>query len=265
MLKHLKVGIRLESLGLPLRKAIDEATRIGVGGVQFDAVGDLSPDRLSDSGRRELRQLLRARGLELTSLNCPLRHGLDVAEDQQPRIDFVRKVMTLAYELGPRVVTVQAGQVPEKEDEPRAALLRDALSALGRHGDRVGTTLALETGLESGEVLANYLATFDAGGLGADLVPGNLLVHGLSPFQAARDLTGRIAIVHAKDGRRASTSRAAREVPLGSGDVDWLAFLELLAEVEYRGWLVVARDEGDRRSADVEAGVRFLERLIELG
>ena len=42
-------------------------------------------------------------------------------------------------------------------------------------------------------------------------------------------------------------------------------FLEMLGEIEYRDWLVVARDEGDRRAADVEAGVRFLERLIQLG
>jgi sugar phosphate isomerase/epimerase len=261
-LRHLKVGIRLESLGVPLRKALDEAARMGVGGVQLDAAGDLSPERLSDSGRRELRNLLRARGLELTALGCPLRRGLDEAQDQQPRIDHVREVMDLAYELGPRVVIVQAGQVPEKEDEPRAPLMRDALTALGRHGDHIGTTLALDTGLESGELLAKYLATFSVGSLGANLSPGNLLVHGFNPFTAARDLTGRIAHVHATDGRRASTSRAARQAALGAGDIDWLAYLETLVEVEYRGWLVVTRDEGDRKAADVEAGAAFLKRLL---
>ena len=56
---HRTIGVRLESLGLPLPPALDEAARLGVGGVQIDAVGDLSPDRLSQTGRRELRHLLR--------------------------------------------------------------------------------------------------------------------------------------------------------------------------------------------------------------
>ena len=87
---------------------------MGVAGVQVDAVGDLSPNQLSETGRREFRHLLRAHNLELTALGCPLRRGLDAAEDQQPRIEHVRKVMTLSYDLGPRVVVVQAGRVPAR-------------------------------------------------------------------------------------------------------------------------------------------------------
>jgi sugar phosphate isomerase/epimerase len=270
----MKVGIRLESLGLPLRKALDEAARMGARGVQFDAVGDLSPLRLSDSGRREVRHLLRARNLELTALHCPLDGGLDEPINLQPRLDYLREVMTLAFDLGPRIVVAAVGQVPEptprtgegtgegKGEEPRATIHRDALDTLARHGDRVGTVLALDTGLESGETLAAYLASFDSGSLGANLSPGNLLLHGFNPSAAARALSGRIAHLHARDGRRSSTSRAARETALGAGDIDWLSYLELLEEIEYRGWLVVVRDEGDRRAADVEAGVKFLRRLL---
>src|SRR6266704_162185 len=84
-MNRLKIGIHLESLGLPLRKALQQASRLGVGGVQVDAVGDLSPTRLSETGRREFRHMLRAYNLELTAVGCPLRRGLDAAEDQQPR------------------------------------------------------------------------------------------------------------------------------------------------------------------------------------
>src|SRR3954452_17313363 len=112
-MNRLKIGIRLEALRLPLRKALQQASRLGVGGVQVDAVGNLSPTRLSETGRREFRHMLRAYNLELTAVSCPLRRGLDAAEDQQPRLEHVRKVMSLGYELGPRVVIVQAGPVPE--------------------------------------------------------------------------------------------------------------------------------------------------------
>jgi L-ribulose-5-phosphate 3-epimerase len=57
-MNSLKIGIRLESLGLPLRRALAEAARLGVPGVQVDAAGDLSPGELSQSGRREFRHLL---------------------------------------------------------------------------------------------------------------------------------------------------------------------------------------------------------------
>jgi sugar phosphate isomerase/epimerase len=261
-MNRLKIAICLESFGLPLRRALAEAQRLGVAGVQLDAAGDLSPNKLSDTGRRELRNLLRAHNLELTALGCPLRRGLDAAEDQQPRIEHVRKVMGLSFDLGPRLVVVQAGQVPEDKDEPRATRMRESLEALARHGDRTGTHLALETGLESGAALAAYLKRFDTGSLGANLDPANLLQHGFDPVEDARALHGLILHAHARDARSSSASRAAQEVPLGHGDVDWLALVEALEEIEYRGWLAVERESGDNRVADVAAGVAFLHRLV---
>src|SRR4051794_18768421 len=123
----MKIGVRLESLNLPLRRALQEIERLGVSGVQIDAVGELSPNALTQTGRRELRHLLRAHGLELTALGCPLRRGLDVAENQEARIDHIKKVLSLCYELGARIAIVQAGHVTE---EP-PSLLTEALLALG--------------------------------------------------------------------------------------------------------------------------------------
>src|SRR5690349_17080140 len=117
-MNHLKIGIRLESLGLPLRRALAEAGRLGVPGVQVDAVGDLAPNALSETGRREFRHLLRAYNLELTALGCPLRRGLDSAENQQPRIEHVQKVLSLSFDLGPRIVIVQAGAVTDDPKDP---------------------------------------------------------------------------------------------------------------------------------------------------
>jgi hypothetical protein len=57
-MNRLKIGIRLESLGLPLRRALGEAQRLGVRGVQADAAGELSPHSLSQTGRSAFRHLL---------------------------------------------------------------------------------------------------------------------------------------------------------------------------------------------------------------
>ncbi len=260
-MNRLKIGVRLESLNLPLRQALTEVGRLGVTGVQMDAVDDLSPNNLSQSGRRELRHLLRAHNLELTAVGCPLRHGLDVAENQQPRIEHVEKVLAMSFDLGPRIVIIHAGQVPEDADSPRHQLLKDALLTLGRYGDRTGTTLALETGLESGTALAGFLNRFDTGSLGVNLDAANLLVHGFEVVESMRALQGRILHAHAKDARRSNPSRAAQEVPLGHGDIDWMEYLGVLEEIEYRGWLTIERESGENRVADVTAGVAFLRRL----
>ncbi|MCS6853101.1 MAG: sugar phosphate isomerase/epimerase [Gemmataceae bacterium] len=258
----IKLGIRLESLNLPLRRGLQEAERLGVGGVQVDAVGDLAPSQLSQTGRREFRHRLRTHNLELTALGCPLRHGLDVPTGLDARIEHIRAVMALAYDLGPRRVIIQAGRIPSDPASAGWQLLREVVLALGQYGDRVGTTLALETGLEPGTDLAAFLRPLDTGSLGVNLDPANLLINGFDPYESTRALAGRIVHAHAHDARRAAVNRAAQEVPLGHGDIDWMAWLGILEDIEYRGWLVVEREQGSNGLADVAAGVSFLRRFL---
>jgi len=258
----MKLGVRLESLGMPLRRGLAEAERLGVTGVQVDASGDLAPDRLTATGRREFGHLLRGHGLELTALGCPLRHGFDTPENLQPRIDHVRKVLGLSFDLGARIVVIEAGQIPEKADDPRATLLTESLLALGQYGDRVGAVLTLETGAESGATLRQFLDRLDTGGLGVNYDPANLLMNGFEPVAELTALVGRVVHAHAKDARRGGASRSAQEVPLGRGDIDWLHLVGTLGALEYKGWLTVERESGTDRAADVAAGVAFLRRLV---
>jgi sugar phosphate isomerase/epimerase len=254
----LKIGISVKSLGVPLRRGLEEARRLGVSGIEVEALGDLAPNNLSQTGRRAFRHLLKSHGLELTALSCPLRRGLDSAENLQPRIEFLQNVLALSFDLGPRMVVIQAGKIPDKDDDPAAGLLRESLLALGQSGDRVGATLALDTGLEPGERLRAFLQRIDSGSLGANLDPGNLLLGGFDVFAGVRALGERIVHVHARDARRVGRS----EVPLGHGDIDWLAFLGVLEEVGYQGWLTLVRDSGQNRLADIANGVGFLRRFI---
>ena len=58
------LGLRLDPDG-PVRDQIFEAARLGAKGVVLDAIGDLAPQRLAETGRRELRHILRT--VELSS------------------------------------------------------------------------------------------------------------------------------------------------------------------------------------------------------
>jgi sugar phosphate isomerase/epimerase len=261
-MKRLRLGVRLESLGLPLRRGLYEAERLGVTGVQIDARGDLTPRELSQTGRRELRHLLHAHNLELTSLGCPLRHGLDTATGLEARLDHVRGVLSLSSDLGARIVVVQAGRIPRDRDDLQGRILTEAILALGHHGDRTGTVLALETGLESGQDLRLFLDGSGSGGLGVNLDPANLLLNGFDPYESARALQGRVVHAHAQDARPAGPNRAGQLVALGHGDIEWMRYLSVLEEIEYRGWLVIEQETGDNRFGSVAAGVQFLRRFL---
>jgi sugar phosphate isomerase/epimerase len=251
-----KLGLRLESLGLPLRAALNEASRLGIGGVQLDAVGDLAAEQMSQSGRREFLHLLRSLSLEVTALGCPLRHGLDSAENLQPRIEHVRKTLALSYDLGARRVVMECPKLPDPQDA-RAQLLREALTDLASFGDRTGAVLALSANLDSGEALAGYLSGFDTGSLGVNYDPAAMLLNGFDPIQNLAPLHRFLVHVHARDARR-----SMGETALGAGEIDWMTVLAVLDSMEYRGWVVLKREMGDNRHADLATGAKILRRFL---
>ena len=279
---HLKLGLVLESLGMPLRSALFEAAKMSVQGVQLDAVGLLAPENLGDTARRDFRTQLRSLNLELTALHCPLRKGLDSFEFQEQRLDHVTKAMQLAYDLGAKKLILPMPKIPvevapaEETDDapkphlffsgppPKSATLRETLTELGHRGDRMGTWLGLDGGLDSGTTFKEYLATFRSGTLGANFDPANYLMNGFDPLASLSGLSDSIKHVHARDGQRTSASAGSVEVPVGAGDLDWLSVVATLESVEYRGFLCIERTAGDDRLGDVKASVAFLRRFVPL-
>jgi len=258
----LKLALVLESLGRPLREALDVAAMLGPAGIQVDAAGPLAPDALTQTGRREFRNLLRSRDLELAALGCPLRHGFDVAENLDRRIAHVKNVLSLAYDLGQRIVIAHGGRLDLDEQHACFPFLRDSLTDLARHGDRVGAVLALEAGVASPAAVVTLLDRFDTAGLGVNLDPCSLLMHDHDPVLAVRTWQRRITHVHARDARRSRPDREAAEVALGAGDVDWTALLGALEEVGYHGPLTIKRGRARDPVAEMRSAIEFLRRLV---
>ena len=256
-----KLAIALETLGLPLRPALDAAARLALDGVQVDAVGPLAPDDLGTTARRELRTLLRAHLVELVALNCPLRRGLDNPEALDARLAHLRKVAHLAAELGcPRLVMPMPA-LPREDEPKRAEVLRQSLGELARIGDATGVAMSLEVGLDPAAATRDYLAGFDTGSLRVNLDPAALLTGGDLPVDAVLTYGERVDHVQARDARK-GVSGGAREVPLGEGDVDWNLLVATLDAAGYRGYLTVDTEIGDRRAAVARHGVEFLRRFV---
>ena len=261
-MKRFKLGIVLNTIGQPPRIALHEASRLGIAGVQIDSSGDLSPDVLTTTGRREFRTLLRSFELELAAIHCPLRRGLDSSEDQQRRIDHIHKVMQFAVDLGSRLVVVPLPRIPTDATVARAITLRETLLDLAAFGDRIGVQLALEVGLDSGETVRDYLGGFDTGGLAVTFDPANFLLNGFDPLTSLASLAGRIAYTQARDARTTTVSGGGKEVPVGAGDLEWMIYMATLEATDYRGFITVDREDGTTRFADVIAGVGFLRRFV---
>jgi sugar phosphate isomerase/epimerase len=215
------------------------------------------PRSLTQTGRREITHLLRSHDLAVSAISCPLRSGLDVAENLEPRLDHIRDTMALAFDLGPRLVIVPVGEIPAKEDDPAFGLLKESLLDLGRHGDRTGVMVALDGGVDSPATLVSFLDRLDVGSLGINFNPAHLVIAGHDPHDAVKTLGRRLIYAHAQDARRISPNRMGT-VPLGHGDLDWLQLLADFEEIGYRGFLTVLG--ADR--AELANGVNFLRRFV---
>jgi L-ribulose-5-phosphate 3-epimerase len=259
-MNRFQLGIVAESTGLPIRSAIEQASKWAVDVLQADGVGALAARTLGETGRREFKNLLRSFNLELSAIGCPLRRSLDSPEDQQKRLENIRDAMQLAFDLGARRVVVPFPKLPEPES-PAANTLRESLLALAAHGDKVGTIVCLDAGLDDAAKVKDYLATYDTGALAVNFDPANFLVNGHDPLKSAMALAGRIGHAQARDAKRSTAQATPVEVAVGAGDIEWMAAFATLEAIDYRGPIAIERTVGEKRLDDLAASVRFLRRF----
>src|SRR5262249_59823508 len=96
---RIKPGIFQKSLGLPFRRSLPAAQKLGASALELEASRELLPRNLTQTGRREITHLLRSHDLSVSAIVCPLRRGLDVAQDLEPRLEQIRQTMALAFDL----------------------------------------------------------------------------------------------------------------------------------------------------------------------
>lgn len=258
---QVKIGIQLASLRLPFKKALATAARLGAQAVEIDARGEIKPQDLTRSATRQVRKMLDDLNLRVCAVAFRTRHGYNVAENLEARLDATKQAMQMAYELGAPVVVNQVGRIPSEPVGPAWELLLQSLADLGRHGQHVGALLAAETGSESGADLARLIAALPPGSLGVNFDPGNLIVNNFSAADALAALGQHVLHVHAKDGVRDLAQGRGVEVPLGRGSVDFASLLAVLEEHQYRGYFTIERENADDPVFEIGQAVEYLRNL----
>jgi sugar phosphate isomerase/epimerase len=123
-----------------------------------------------------------------------------------------------------------------------------------------GARIAFETGQESAETLAHALDALGDDSIGVNFDPANMILYGMGdPVAAVRALAPRIAQVHIKDALPTKTAGTwGSEVRVGTGAVDWKAFLAAIERVPATIRLAVEREAGDDRVGDIRAALALL-------
>ncbi|MEO0653223.1 MAG: sugar phosphate isomerase/epimerase family protein [Planctomycetota bacterium] len=245
------------------------AAACGVEGVQLA----LGPVRAGAWGIADLRDALDAEGLRLLSgMTSPVGEDYSTLASIEATGGFrpdatwnenrrlVAGDARAAAELGLELVTLHAGFLPEDPGPERSRLL-DRLRTVAATYAEHGLLLGLETGQESAATLIEVLDELDAPNVRVNFDPANMLLYDRDePLAALEALLPRVAQIHVKDAVRTEQPGTwGREVPVGSGQVNWKRFASLVRQARFTGDLVVEREAGDARVADVRTALATLE------
>ncbi|WP_433266330.1 TIM barrel protein [Actinosynnema sp. CS-041913] len=244
---------------------------------------ELGPPGYLPTSPDELAELLHGHGLTLVGGFL----AVVLHDDAKSTVDEAGRVAALLAAAGGDVLVLAAAtgsagydERPELTDEQwrtlidTAAKVRDTAAA---HGLRTVLHPHVGTHVERAAEVERFLADSD---LPLCLDTGHLLIGGTDPVELARRFPERIGHVHLKDVRAdiAATVRdggigytaAVRRrmyVPLGDGDVDVRALVELLRDKGYTGWLVLEQDTalgaGDPLDTPVRDTARSLAHLTQ--
>ncbi|MBO4229665.1 MAG: sugar phosphate isomerase/epimerase [Clostridia bacterium] len=277
------IGAMLESFNLPTAEALEKAASLGIEGIQLYASrGEFSAETMTDDKIRELMDMMNSNGLVFSALCGDLGKGFGHPELNPELIEKSKRILDLAKKLGTDVVTTHIGVVPTDPNHPRYAVMQEACYELATYADSVGAHFAIETGPETSETLKGFLDSLGSTGVSVNLDPANLvMVTGDDPVVAVHNLQKYIVHTHAKDGNMLTRGNPEEiygvtpmpedmkgisffeEVPLGTGTVDFPAYLKALEEIGYRGYLTIERECGENPARDIAIAADFLRKTIE--
>jgi len=253
-------SIATRCLGMPLRKAIESAARMGADGIQLDVRFELNARELSDTGRRQFLHSLGQFNLQLGSTFLPTRSALYDKTNLDARISGVRGAMEFTRQLGADLLMLSAGPIPDEESDEYTTLV-EVLNALAEHGNHVGTTLCLRSGSSSPDELTKLIDRITTGPLGIDFDPAAAMASGRDALGDYSTLHKRVRHVRGVDSALASENSHV-EVGLGLGRVPWMELMVMLQEARYDGWVAVERTIGSTKSADIAGGLELLKSYL---
>jgi len=179
--------------------------------------------------------------------------GIAPDETWDENLENIRATVEIAKNLGLKLVTFHAGFVPHDPADPGFSKMANRLKAVAELFAAADMLLGLETGQETADGLAALLEKLRQPNVIVNFDPANMLLYGKGdPIEAVRVLAPWIRQIHVKDANQTAVPGTwGEEVAVGTGQVDWPAFFSTLAQVGFTGDIVIEREAGDQRVADI--------------
>ncbi len=255
----------------------DKVNALGLKKVQMG----LTPHRDDPGAWDGVQEVLAASGIEIASgmyatvgedYTTPdtirLTGGVVPDAHWEENLRLARITAATAGAMGLKYVNAHAGFLPHDASDPTFDKLCRRVVTLAEVFGEQGVTLLMETGQESAETLLAFLGEMNRRGaenIAVNFDPANMILYDMDdPIDALRILVPHVRQVHVKDAKRTTVKGAwGEEVVVGTGQVDWNAFVRILAEADFSGGFIFEREAGANRIGDIKQGMAALAAAIE--
>ena len=239
---------------LPYAHVLDEMAELGYAGTELGPWGYLPKEAAVLAAELGKRRLAMAGAFCPVTLHDPAHY-----EDQLAyAMDTTRLLAEAGDERRERIAgRVSAGDPRFSADDWKR--FAEGANEIARRAKEMGLVTAFHphagTYVETPSEVDELLRQTDPSLVGLCLDTGHVFYGGGDPVALARRETARIRHVHLKDVYRDRYQRALAArldftaavgedvfAPVGSGAVDMAAFLRILSDARYEGWLIVEQD-----------------------
>jgi sugar phosphate isomerase/epimerase len=216
---------------------------------------------LGESGIRIVSGMYSTVGEDYTTPETIRRTG-GVVPDAfwEENLQLAHVTAAAAKAMGLKYVNAHAGFLPHDPKDPDFEKLCGRVAKLAGVFGANGVTLLLETGQETAPTLLSFLGEMKkrgAANVAVNFDPANMILYDMdNPIEALRLLAPHVRQVHVKDAKRTSVKgQWGEEVIVGTGEVDWVAFVRILAESDFEGGYIFEREAGATRVGDIKLGI----------
>jgi inosose dehydratase len=239
----------------PVREALEQIARIGYKGVELTLIPgwDTEPKQLTKAKRDEIRRQIGSLGLTLSSLqeslqltepNAMTKLGFDINYSRAENLERLRVAAALAHELSPgapAVIETQVGGRAGAWEESKREMA-DRLSEWAKALEPLKAVVAIKgfvgTAMDTPDKMLWLVNQVNSPWIRIGYDYSHLKVLGLDLRDTIRQVGSRLAFIHVKDS--VGTPEKFRFLlPGDSGEINYQQYAQSLAEVGYRGPVVV--------------------------